>query len=840
MWGKTDPYKPLLDHMIDTGNVAKALIDNSSLSHVLSFVSEKLNIGYEDTRKLITYLSAMHDIGKTHPCMQQQYPPMLEKLKEKHMDQPGLFGKISFFRHELHSEQVLRRILERRGFDNKTTRYLSKIEALHHQGKKGEDKEILYAKDDWCKLQDMIEEKVYKCFPCPKIDLRESEHVDSVCMMIWSIIILSDWIASGEMASETKISFVDNSDNMEDYLLLSSNISKTAVEKCGLVKALSIPTINEYSEFWPSFTMESLRPVQRTCKQILENSQPQLMVIEAPMGEGKTEAAIYGAAKLGKGTKGLYFAMPTASTGNQMHERLQDILTKKIGSNVRLLHSTAWIIDDHSPEWAKGEQQDASNWLAPLRRGILETNAVGTVDQVMLAVMTAKYSVIRLLGLLGKILIIDEIHAYDAYMSNIIERLLSWCAELDVSVILLSATLPLRKKENLIKAYVGRNIQLTNNSYPLITCSNKGEVNEYPVNGAYMHSDVEISFEYILNDSEKVAALAIDATQNGGCVCVIVNTVEEAQRIYRKIQEESLDPDLWIRLLHARFTASERNRIEKECNETFSKGGKRPFKAILISTQVCEQSCDYDFDEMISAIAPIDYVLQRMGRIHRHELERPKGKERPKITVLLPSGESYGTTELVYSKWILDKTVENIKDKVKIMLPEEIRPLVEAVYNQEVEGNESFFEYLFVEELNKNQGKSVSLKGPNPKHFGMYDNYSLELEDEGIQEQIIAKTRLGEASNRIAFIEKEVFEQYNFGNLVTKEVARMVMKSSVPLARRVIREDPQNGFLPPVDGVGLLKGVKIYPVEGGKYHVKDDKIVGYTIDKELGVVIERR
>ena len=837
LWGKTEPYKPLLEHMIDAGNVAKALLQISSLLKVQSYLIEKTHLNTNQITGLITYLAAMHDIGKAHPCFEQEWRSMMDRLKEIKMDQPVMSAGTQKFRHELYSEEVMRkRMLEKHGFSSKTIRQLSKIEALHHQGKQGVNKEITFAKPEWEHLQDDLEQKIFEIFPCEPLDLCECAHVDGVCMMIWALVILSDWLSSGEMSSAPPIHAAED---VMRYANWSAKEATNIIARCGLEQKEGLPAVNTYEELWPYMTQESLRPVQAACQRVFDNHCPQLLVIEAPMGEGKTEAAVYAAAKMGKGSRGIYFALPSTATGTQMHKRMQELYARITDNRVRLLHGSAWLVDESTQEWSMDSQDDAVQWLAPMRRGLLEMSAVGTVDQAMLSVMTAKYSVLRLLGLSGKVLIIDEVHAYDAYMSGIIERLLSWCAALDVPVILLSATLPLKKKSELVRAYLGHDPMLTQTAYPLITCVGDGRVEELHVQGTYINRCVKLDIRPILHHPQEIADLALKSAEAGGCICVLLNTVKEAQKLY-EILKKLVTEDVWLRLLHARFTASERKRIENECDDAFSKNGKRPKRAILIATQVCEQSCDYDFDEMISAIAPIDLLFQRMGRMHRHERIRPQTKQNPRLTVLVPDGDSFGSTELVYDKWILTKTLECLKKVSALRIPQDIRPLVETVYEADGQGHEAYLAHLFTEELESAQGKFAALKEPNPKRFGMLEDYSAELEDEQIAGHLAAKTRLGEESVKVAFLDREIFGLYDFTKPVSKCTARLVMKNAASLAKRMVCKNPAKGYVKPAEGCGLLKGVVIYPTEDGRYDVDDNKIAGYKLDKEMGILVERR
>ncbi|MFR6378830.1 MAG: DEAD/DEAH box helicase [Evtepia sp.] len=176
-----------------------------------------------------------------------------------------------------------------------------------------------------------------------------------------------------------------------------------------------------------------------------------MVLIEAPMGEGKTEAGIYAALQMARQWKkhGFYVGLPTSATSNQMVGRMREFLALHgLEDTVRLLHSMAWLVDEDLPEmqFDTEEKAYAARWLLPVRRGLLAPYAVGTVDQAMMAVLMVKYGVLRLLGLAQKTLVIDELHSYDVYMSELIERLLEWCKALEIPVVMLSRRCRRRKK----------------------------------------------------------------------------------------------------------------------------------------------------------------------------------------------------------------------------------------------------------------------------------------------------------------------------------------------------------------------------------------------------------
>src|SRR3989304_2262363 len=172
---------------------------------------------------------------------------------------------------------------------------------------------------------------------------------------------------------------------------------------------------------------------------------PNTTLFRSPMGEGKTEAAWILAEKWrDKGYHGMYMALPTMATSDSLHSRYRDDYLKKLGrgEDAKLVQGMAWVRDDKDPEKPSevGEPGDdrslAAAWFRPTRRAMLAAHGVGTVDQTMLAGMNVKFGFLRLYGLADRVLGIDEVHAYDAYMSAIIVRLLPWCACLKIPALL--------------------------------------------------------------------------------------------------------------------------------------------------------------------------------------------------------------------------------------------------------------------------------------------------------------------------------------------------------------------------------------------------------------------
>ena len=243
------------------------------------------------------------------------------------------------------------------------------------------------------------------------------------------------------------------------------------------------------------------------------------------MGEGKTEAAVSLAASLASGfsKSGCYFALPTSATSNCMHARIKDCFQNAGIPQVRLLHGHAWMYEQAG--LSDSADAEAQAWLAPMRRAILAPYGVGTVDQALMAVLRIRFTVLRLLGLTGKVLIIDEIHAYDAYMQQTLSCLLSWTRALQIPAVLLSATLPSPKRRQLLESCGCKDVGTDGvQAYPLVTLGFlDGRVERFAVDGAFMRQDVLLTLMPWMKDIPCVAAYALSRVKSGGCAGIIAN-----------------------------------------------------------------------------------------------------------------------------------------------------------------------------------------------------------------------------------------------------------------------------------------------------------------------------
>lgn len=761
LWGKKEPFCSLSGHMIAVGACAMEYLSAPSTCGLLNLICAWMNMPEDDVIRVFAYVASLHDIGKAHPSFE-----------------PGPFEVTDYpvinYRHEQYGADCLRSIWMKCGWDSRVAQFLAAVVRLHHQGK-GICNASGNLPEGWTAIHRDLENRMRVLFEPPQA-LSRFNNMDALGVTLTAILILCDWIASSEAFGAWKVQEVDDVHTLDSM----RSKAKSILTAYGLISdnREAYPRKLAFNGLWSNIPVESMRPVQRVCEAI-GGRRSMLTIIEAPMGEGKTEAALYIAGRLCElfDKKGIYMALPTAATSNQMVGRVREMLNVHESGSVRLMHSMAWLVDNQSMmkhQFVMDETEDAASaedWLRPLRRGMLSENAVGTVDQAMSAVLRVKYGFLRLAGLAQKVLIIDEIHAYDIFMSTIISRMLEWCRALDIPVVMLSATLQDKQKRKYLESYgiVGASLE---SAYPLVTqVTADGELYQTPVPGAHMRYTLHFQTAPVGSDVSRTADLVQTRAARGGCICAMMNTVKQAQALYREFKARG---ETDILLFHARFTAKRRAEIERECLSMFGKDGERPARMILVCTQVVEQSLDVDFDWMITQLAPMDLLLQRAGRVHRHaEHRRPAGMEAPTLEVILPepgapedAGKRYGRLGGVYPIEAMKNTEEILGELREAAIPEDVRACVERAY-RDIEGDELPFELVIRKQL-EDQMKIASAEGelltePEPnRFFAQIKSRAASLALMDTDENLFVKgthTRDGGPSQRFAFLPADFPEQ---------------------------------------------------------------------------------
>ena len=377
-----------------------------------------------------------------------------------------------------------------------------------------------------------------------------------------------------------------------------------------------------------------------------------LVILEAETGSGKTEAALWRFAQLFAAGRvdGLYFAVPTRAAARQLHNRVNDSLQRLFGAcapeavlaipgTLKVGQATGRQLPNWNVLWEDRKHSDPARWSAEhATRFLASTVAVGTVDQAMLAGLMVKHAHLRGSALSKNLLVVDEVHASDAYMTRVLTKLLDSHRRTGGYAMLMSATLGSRAR-----------VRWTGESYPSLedakstpyptVWSSSAPHPEVP-DGKSRTKTVEISLDGM--DSGRAAGLALAAAERGARVLVIRNTVSRAVKTWEDVMRNGGENELLPvagrpAIHHGRFAAEDRELLDCAVEAALSTGKDRPPGGmIVIGTQTLEQSLDIDADLLLTDLCPIDVLLQRIGRLHRHELPRPEGFSDPKCVILTP------------------------------------------------------------------------------------------------------------------------------------------------------------------------------------------------------------
>ncbi|BFL72552.1 CRISPR-associated helicase Cas3' [Anaerococcus nagyae] len=710
-------WMPLYIHLSDTQKVSSLLWEHWLSDSQKNIVINSIANGDENIAKnLVMFLGACHDIGKATPAFQIKKgfanSNDLDKILKEKLEQAGFFGisninlpSMNKSHHSIASEYILYRYGVKED--------IGSIVGAHH-GKPVDDfttikNQIAYESNYYQEEKSTNPiyqkwEQIQKYFFSWALNSSGFENIDDLPeinqvgqVILTGLLIMADWIASN-----TKYFPL-----FSIYDSIDFNLEKRAEE--GFAKWFKTELWQadynfDYKEsFNKRFGFYPNKHQERFIETILDTNDPGIFIFEAPMGMGKTEAALYGVELLAqkKGASGLFFALPTQATTNGIFPRVNKWLESLVADfddslSLRLIHGKAYLNEDFQ-KLAKNINTDANyedhpsvivnEWFSGKKSAILDDFVVGTIDQFLLLSLKQKHLFLRHLGFSKKVIIIDEVHAYDAYMNQYLYQALRWMGAYNVPVIILSATLPAEKREELIKEYlIGKGIktrkqkhdrQIAAFTYPLITY-NDGSVIKYEDKfGKTSKKKIEV----IRKEEDNLIKLISSLYKQGGNIGIIVNTVKKAQDL-AKVVEENFGNDSF-ELIHSRFIDTHRIKKEEELLKQIGKNASRPDKKIYIGTQVIEQSLDIDFDVMITELAPIDLILQRIGRLQRHDIKRNEYYKKPTLYVIGTSEklEFDEGSSFIYSSYLLTRSQYFLSNE--IIIPDDLSKLVQKIYSDE-------------------------------------------------------------------------------------------------------------------------------------------------------------
>lgn len=488
------------------------------------------------------------------------------------------------------------------------------------------------------------------------------------------LVQLADWLGS-----DTREGFFPYTQPDEDRAATAPLRAHHALRAVGLdVGDVALRHAATACDFAQAFAVPAPRPMQVA---MADPSLGPVVVLEAETGSGKTEAALWRFLHLWRAGEvdALYFALPTRVAATQLYERVQDFVqrvwtvdppvavralpgyTAADGATAQPLPGFQVLWSD-APNGAPDEASKAAErrWAAESpKRYLAATIAVGTVDQALLGALQVKHAHLRQALLARSLLVVDEVHASDAYMTRLLEHLLRAHVACGGQALLLSATLGAAARTAYL-AIGGRRPALPPLAtalglpYPAIGHRSTAGQTLLPVEGNPRHKTVHWEALDIIDAPERIAALAVDAAGAGARVLVVRNTVPAAiatlQAVEALAAARGLDCLFTVggvsTLHHSRFSRQDRPLLDAEVQAQIGKHRAPRGGLVVIGTQTLEQSLDIDADVLITDLCPMDVLLQRLGRLHRHarpgtdapDDRRPSGFEQPRAWVLTPPG----------------------------------------------------------------------------------------------------------------------------------------------------------------------------------------------------------
>lgn len=739
--GEERTWLPLFVHLADTGNIMGIMwnlwlsqsMKNFLLQNIFTYEDrdflkkEKDEIDEDVARRFCIFLGAIHDLGKATPVFQmksshgdlgfdEEIKSQIIKGGMDPIDLEKIYIDSYKSPHAFASEQLL----EKYGLHKN----IAMIPASHHGAPPSNDayyknKMGAYPKHYKGQSQTGKWEKAQKELFDFALGISGFSSMEDIPVpnqpaqvVLSGLLVMADWIASNE-----NLFPYFPWDNPESGPLNQDILFSRAYDAWD---QLQLPDPWYAANDWRKESLYPLRfdvfekklkpfPMQTKVEEIAKKiDRPGMLIIEAAMGQGKTEAALVAAEIFAQksGASGIFFALPTQATSDGLFPRIIDWMEAldEEGHSIRLAHGKAQFNKEYSrllegsrqieidgQEHSDGEKISVHQWFEGSKKSLLDHFVVGTIDQLLLASLKQKHFMLRHLGLANKVVIIDECHAFDAFMNVYLERTLEWLGSYNVPVILLSATLPANTRNKVLEAYYRG-------------CSGRSRGMEYKDEGVGAYAYPRITYTegiYFCADTiedttrkkdvviEKISGSELrdylfEQLQEGGCIGIIANTVRHAQDIFRELAEAFGAEEM--RLLHSNFLATDRSRKEREL--LFELGNKqdskRPYRRIVIGTQIFEQSFNVDFDQLITELCPMDLLIQRIGRLQRFDLERPDSFKQAKCIILHPDGKDWSEgTAAIYDEYLLARTKNLIPETIK--LPDDISRLVQHVYDSSME-----------------------------------------------------------------------------------------------------------------------------------------------------------
>lgn len=738
--GNETKWLPLWIHAMDTDGIMKKL-----LTYWLSErTKQALCLDGEELLRVCRLLALDHDIGKLTPGFMSRILPAVPGLKDR-LDAIGLDIRTPAIRREGPSHalagaailnhygcpQGIRTVIgahHGRPISSEQDRWLDNQMERYAQSFYGPDLRDSIQGQYWTEIRE-----TWLAISLDLVGYQSTEELPqldiSTQLLLTGLLVMADWIAS----NQAYYPLLDLDDNGEGVDL--EERTEVAWERFSPRDIWSPPSFSPDEAWFEDAFGFSPNEEQKTIIEAAGGSTDAgIYILEAQMGRGKTEAALAAAEILAgrNGCSGLFFGLPTQATANGIFPRLKDWGERQAEDlvlTIRLAHGMAALNEDYRELFRGSAEVDEDgdgglvvhSWFRGKKQVLLSDFVIGTVDQLLMAALKQKHVMLRHLGLAGKVVILDECHAYDAYMNRYLDRALNWLGRYGVPVIILSATLPAERRTALVDAYLdgkdpGRmnrsqeEAWRTSRAYPLLTWTQGPVVRQTAIP---VHSPSRKVLLGRLKENDLTGWLR-DQLCEGGCGGVIVNTVRRAQELAKQIEKDI--PDAQVIVLHSQFIMPDRAEKETELTRRIGKHStaQQRNRLVVVGTQVLEQSLDIDFDCMVTDLCPMDLLLQRIGRLHRHvRSDRPDRLRQP-VCMVMGTEELEPGSKAVYGQWLLMRTRELLPEV--ITLPDSIPELVQDTYEEPDSRQEAdrraWNDYITQKQVKERKASAYRLNSP--------------------------------------------------------------------------------------------------------------------------------
>lgn len=802
-------YHPLVAHSADVAAVFRALLEPPGVFAVRLAGAAGLRELRSSDRAALVYLAVLHDLGKANHGFQEKRYPCKQRRRwaaYDHLDAVygslrdstplrRLLGELASAVHpdpEIGADLMAATIYHHgRPGPLRTDRVLTESKKLWEQdAQTGRDplahiRHLAVHARRWSGLDELPNE------PEPLPITPAFTHLYA------GLLTLADWIGSNEQIFK----FTPEADNEPDryWTERAFPLAREACAQIGLVprtQPVSLSGLPLLKALFPATFRDAGHPPTDLQTRIATLPLPgpgARLLIESETGSGKTESALalYARIRAERNVTGLMFALPTRATASAMYNRVlaalpglypdgvRPTVALAIGGEGPRTEATAAVeqtLPANPQTWDEEigpELQVLRNWASERSKTFLAAEiVVGTLDQALLAALRVKHAHLRLAPLSRHLLVVDELHSYDRYMATALARLLALHTQAGGIALFMSATLSDAERRRFGGATEPEPTltQATERPYPLLSICNAPnapwcELKIEASNAAGQVTTKRIRWQC---EADEAAALgqAIRAARAGARVCVLRNTVSGARRTVRQVHDAGAADVLWMPgahlftpAYHSRYTLPDRKALDQAVLDVFGKGAPVGRGVLLVATQVAEQSLDVDFDLLITDLCPVDVLLQRIGRLHRHQRDgRPAGYTEPHALVLVPAG---GLEPLLRAKikpngWgtvypdlcDLELTSRLIDAEPEIEIPRQNRYLVEQVYHPE---RQEILAYAWQQHREEQAAKDCAHQTHAHGVCVDFDEtYSQNRGNYYLSKEALIRTRLGDDQIRVA------------------------------------------------------------------------------------------